>query len=327
MSHTAILLVNLGSPSEPTEASIAAYLREFLSDRRVVNLHPLLWQPILRGFVLRTRPSKLVPKYQAIWREDGAPLISITAQQAARLNEQLLEKNIKVYWAMRYQNPSIAETLQKIYQDAHQKVLVLPMYPQFSHTTTSTVVDEINRVLEVNNYPLNVEIVAPYYQHSSYINALKQSILAHWQVVGRPDFAAGDRLLLSFHGLPIRNIERGDPYQSHCIRTYELLMTALGLSTQEVQIAYQSRFGAQKWLQPSTQSSLEYLAKQKCKRVDVVCPGFPADCLETLEEIAVELKKVYLASGGENHHYIAALNDGNAHIDMMAQLIESHINP
>lgn len=325
MSYTAILLVNLGSPSEPTEASITAYLREFLSDRRVVDLPAFFWQPILRGIVLRTRPSKLVPKYQAIWREDGSPLVSITAQQAARLNEQLLEKNIKVYWAMRYQNPSIAETLQKIHQDAHQQVLVLPMYPQFSHTTTSTMVDEINRVLKVKKYRLNVEVIASYYQHPSYINALKQSVLAHWQNVGQPDFVAGDRLLLSFHGLPVKNIEHGDPYQSHCIHTYELLMVALGLTAQEVQIAYQSRFGAQKWLQPSTQSSLECLAKQKCKRVDVICPGFPADCLETLEEIAVELKNVYLLAGGKNYHYITCLNDNETHIDMMTQLVKPYV--
>lgn len=326
MSRTAILLVNLGSPNEPTAPSIAAYLREFLSDRRVVNLPPWLWQPILRLIILRTRPKKLVAKYQAIWRADGAPLKSITAQQAARLGEHFSSQSHAVYWAMRYQSPSIEQVLQQIHNDGHQRVVVLPMYPQFSHTTTSTVADEMTRALNTAAYSLDVAIVAPYYQHPSYIEALKQSVLIHWQMVGRPDFEAGERLLLSFHGLPIRNIELGDPYQDHCMSTHVLLANALGLSTDEVLIAYQSRFGAQKWLQPATQSVLEKLAEQLCQRVDVICPGFPADCLETLEEIALELKDVYLSKGGAQYHYIECLNDGREHVLMMAQLLEPYLN-
>ena len=315
----AILLVNLGSPTEPTAPSIAAYLREFLSDRRVVDIPALLWQPILRGIILRTRPPKLAPKYKAIWRADGAPLKSITKQQARLLGERLAAQGVPVYWAMRYQEPSIKDTLQQIHADGCTDVLVVPMYPQFSHTTTSTVTDEITRVLK--NIPLNIQTIEQYHAHSMYIDALKQSVLQHWATVGRPDFAAGERLLLSFHGLPIRNIERGDPYQAQCVRTYELLTQTLNLSSNEVNIAYQSRFGAQKWLQPSTQATLEQYAAQNCTRVDVICPGFPADCLETLEEIAVELKAVYEEKGGKNYHYIECLNTNQAHIGMLHQLV------
>ncbi|MGL4768313.1 MAG: ferrochelatase [Formosimonas sp.] len=312
----AIVLVNLGSPSEPTAPSIAAYLREFLSDRRVVDLPPLLWQPILRGIILRTRPVKLVPQYRAIWRVDGAPLKSITAVQARLLGERL---NQTVYWAMRYQEPSIRDTLRQVVADGCTDALIVPMYPQFSHTTTSTVTDEVARV--VRDLPLNVQTVGDYHAHPLYIEALKLSVQAHWRSVGRLDFAAGERLLLSFHGLPMRNIERGDPYQAQCERTHALLAAALGLDAQQVGLAYQSRFGAQKWLQPSTQATLEQYATQGCTRVDVLCPGFAADCLETLEEVALELKAAYEAKGGTHYHYIECLNGQAAHIDMLHALV------
>ena len=319
---TAVLLVNLGSPTEPTAPSIAAYLREFLSDRRVVDIPPLLWQPILRGIILRRRPAKLVPKYQAIWRSAGAPLKAITAQQASRLGEQLSAHNIAVYWAMRYQEPSIADVWSRMTADGIERVVLLPLYPQFSHTTTSTVSDEVQRVMSAQQSRLEVHTIADYHADALYIDALKASVLAHWAKVGVPDFAVGERVVLSFHGLPIRNIERGDPYQAQCERTTQLLTQALGLTANEVKLAYQSRFGAQKWLQPSTQASLEQLAAQKCTRVDVLCPGFAADCLETLEEVAIELKEVFEHAGGRSYHYIPCLNDDEAHIAMMQHLVK-----
>ena len=324
-TSTAILLVNLGSPTEPTRESIAAYLREFLSDRRVVDIPALLWQPILRGIILRTRPAKLVPKYLSVWRADGAPLKSITAQQARALEAALSDlpaasQKRRVYWAMRYQLPSMRDVLMQIANDGHSHVQVLPMYPQFSHTTTSTVTDELARVLKQEKLALEVTTLAPYFDHPAYIDALKASVEAHWARVGRPDFAAGERVLLSFHGLPIRNIKRGDPYQAQCEQTYALLTQALGLSPSEVLLAYQSRFGAQKWLQPSTQATLEMLAQQGCARVDVLCPGFAADCLETLEEVAIELKEVFGHKGGGAYHYIECLNDAPEHVALLAQL-------
>ena len=323
---TAVLLVNLGSPTEPTAPSIAAYLREFLSDRRVVDIPPLLWQPILRGIILRRRPAKLVPKYQAIWRSAGAPLKAITAQQASRLGEQLSAHNIAVYWAMRYQEPSIADVWSRMTADGIERVVLLPLYPQFSHTTTSTVTDEVQRVLQAQPSNLSVQTIRDYHADALYIDALKVSVLAHWAKVGKPDFAAGERVVLSFHGLPIRNIERGDPYQAQCERTTELLRKALGLTANEVKLAYQSRFGAQKWLQPSTQATLEQLAAQQCTRVDVLCPGFAADCLETLEEVAIELKEVFEQAGGRSYHYIPCLNDNTAHISMLQYLVEDALS-
>lgn len=324
-SKEAILLMNLGTPDEPTAPAIARYLGEFLGDRRVVDIPKLLWYPILYGIILRKRPAKLAPKYAAIWEAEGAPLKAITARQAGSL-QTLLQNNgdqTPVYFAMRYQNPSVIDVLTQMSNDGVTHFKVLPLYPQYSMTTTATADDALQAALQAlskNNRALTYTMVNNYHAHPAYIAALKSSIDAHWQIHGRPDFASGDKILLSFHGLPERNIARGDPYQSHCQKTHQLLMQALGLSEEQINIAYQSRFGAQKWLSPSTQSTLERLAANGTARVDVLCPGFSADCLETLEEINLELREVFVQKGGGTYHYIPCLNDNPAHIEMMREL-------
>ena len=324
--QNAVLLVNLGSPDEPTAPAIARYLAEFLGDRRVVDIPKLLWWPILHGIILRTRPPKLVEKYAAIWQAEGAPLKAITAAQAraldARMNQEMTkgEKNIGVYWAMRYQNPAVADVLQRIVADGFSHVRVIPMYPQYSMTTTATVVDALKAALAQHQLSITYDLVEDYHAHSGYIEALKASVINHWQARGRPDFASGDVLLLSFHGLPERNVQRGDPYQTQCIRTAELLRQALSLTEKEVRLSFQSRFGAQKWLQPYTQATLEQLADTGTRRVDVMCPGFAADCLETLEEVNIELRDVFMARGGTVYHYLPCLNTEPAHIDLLRDL-------
>lgn len=337
---SAVLLINLGSPDAPTAPAIARYLGEFLSDRRVVDIPKLLWQPILRGIILRVRPAKLVPLYEMIWDknvapENGAPLKAITLAQAEALSARLTVSNMAVYWAMRYQNPSIASALQRMADDGVTDVTVLPLYPQYSFTTTETAFDAIASALKQihkqrgdsqNSAPLfKLHTIQEYHAHPAYIAALVQSVQAYWQAHGQPDFARGDKLLLSFHGLPERNIKRGDPYQTQCEATHRLLAQALGLNTEQVLIGYQSRFGKQKWIEPYTQATLEQLAKTGTKRVDVMCPGFSADCLETLEEIAHQLKATFIEAGGQDYRYIPCLNAQPAHIDMMAQLVsKSH---
>lgn len=330
--QTAVLLVNLGSPDAPTAPAIARYLREFLSDRRVVDLPKWLWSPILNGIILRRRPARLVPLYEMIWNhnvapENGAPLKAITLAQAEALQDYFTQNNLdylSVYWAMRYQNPSIASVLRQIADDGISRVVLLPLYPQYSLTTTETALEEIARQITVQKLPLTTQTVRDYHQHPTYIQALVQSIQTHWQTHGQPNFANGDKLLLSFHGIPERNVRLGDPYQAQCEATHRALSTALttafNLPNDAVQLSYQSRFGAQKWLQPYSIDTLTQLAQSGTRRVDVLCPGFSADCLETLEEVAHQLKAVFLDNGGHSYHYIPCLNTDSAHIEMMAQL-------
>ena len=331
----AILLINLGSPDAPTAPAIARYLAEFLGDRRVVDIPKWLWYPILHGIILRRRPARLVPLYEMIWNHDvapenGAPLKAITLAQANALQQHLdasqPESSYKVYWAMRYQNPSIGAVLQQIADDGIQDVVILPLYPQYSLTTTETVFDEIDRQIRTRGLSLKQRRITEYPTNPLYIHALVQSIQTYWQTHGQPDFAAGDQILLSFHGLPERNVRLGDPYQAQCNATHralaEALNDALGVPHSAVRIAYQSRFGRQKWIQPYAIEELTQLAQSGARRVDVLCPGFSADCLETLEEVAHQLKAVFLESGGEQYHYIPCLNAHSAHIQMMAQLIQ-----
>lgn len=326
----AVLLINLGSPDAPSAPAIARYLGEFLSDRRVVDLPKWLWSPILHGIILRRRPARLVPLYEMIWNrtvapENGSPLKAITDAQAEALQNHLstqhAERALKVYWAMRYQNPSIGSVLQAMANDGVNEVIVLPLYPQYSLTTTETVFDEIDRQIQTRQLTLQQRRISEYHMHPQYIAALAQSIQAHWRTHGTPDFAKGDALLLSFHGLPERNVRRGDPYQAQCSATHRALIAALGVPASAVRIAYQSRFGAQKWIQPYATDELSRLAQAGARRVDVLCPGFSADCLETLEEVAHQLKAVFLDAGGQTYHYIPCLNSQDAHIEMMAQLI------
>lgn len=308
-----VLLVNLGSPAAPTPAALRRYLKQFLSDRRVVNLPPLLWQPILRGIILTTRPRRSARLYQSVWTAEGAPLVVNTRCQAAGLATRLAGQGVAVAFAMSYGAPSLAQGLAQL--AGCERVLVLPMFPQHSASTQGAVFDALAAALRPAMRLPTLHFVADFHDHPGYIGALAASVRAHWAAHGR-----GDRLLMSFHGLPQRNVDRGDPYAGQCARTARLLADALDLKDDQWQLAYQSRFGKARWLEPATDATLRAWGAQGLARVDVVCPGFVADCLETLEEIAIGGRHIFQAAGGGQFQYIASLNDSPAWLDALADM-------
>lgn len=315
---TAILLLNLGTPDAPTAPAVKRYLAEFLGDPRVVELPRLLWLPILHGIVLRTRPAKSAAKYATIWTDEGSPLKVHTERQAQLLQRLLNERGqgeLRVDWAMRYGNPSIPAVLDRLMEDGAREILILPLYPQYAGSTTASTEDAIAAWVRRRSQPPAIRWVTDYPTDSGYIGALAASIRAHWEAHGR-----GDKLIMSFHGIPQRSVDRGDPYAGQCHSTAAALAAALDLSDGEWLATFQSRFGAAKWLQPYTQPTLEELARGGLKRVDVVCPGFPADCLETLEEIAMECREAFLYAGGESYRYIPCLNERPDWIAALAEL-------
>lgn len=311
-----VLLVNLGSPAAPTAAAVRRYLKQFLSDRRVVDLPPLLWQPILRGIILTTRPRRSARLYRSVWTAQGAPLVVNTRRQAAGLAMRLAGQGVPVAFAMSYGTPSLAEGLAQL--AGCRQVLVLPMFPQHSASTHGAVFDALATALRPAMRLPALRFVADFHDHPGYIDALAASVRAHWAAHGR-----GERLLMSFHGLPQRNIDRGDPYAEQCTRTAHLLAGALDLKDGQWQLAYQSRFGKARWLEPATDATLRAWGRQGLTRVDVICPGFVADCLETLEEIAVGGRHIFQAAGGGQFQYIASLNDSPAWLDALADLVWS----
>lgn len=321
---TAVLMVNLGSPASPTPKDVRVFLREFLSDTRVVELPKWLWFFILNGIVLLVRPKKSAKAYKKIWLEGkGSPLTYYSEQLAKRVQEAvslIFEEPVNVKLAMRYGEPSIQSILSEWQEVGVERVLVLPLYPQYSATTTATVVDEVGRVLRAQRNQLEVRFIKDYYDETAYIQAMAQTIRMHWQEHGK-----GQKLLFSFHGLPKRCVEKGDPYQEQCKITAQRLASALDLDESAWQLSFQSRFGAETWLQPYTTDALDELAEQSINQLDVYCPGFAVDCLETLEEIAIEAKYDYLDSGGAGFEYIPALNDTDAHVRLMTELIAKHM--
>lgn len=315
-----ILLVNLGSPDAPTPAGVRKYLAEFLSDPRVVSIPKWIWLPILHGIVLRTRPKRVAHAYATIWRNES-PLIEITRAQASKLRAAVQEafgEQTPVEIGMRYGNPSLTAGLMALRKAKVQRVVVLPLYPQYSVSTTATVIDRIGELLRQCWHAPNLRYVPAYYQHPQYIQALADSVRKHWQQQGR-----AEHFLMSFHGLPKRHSRRGDPYEAQCFRTAELLAQVLALSPNDWSMAFQSRFGREEWLQPYLEPHVQQLAEKGVKTVDVICPGFSADCLETLEEIAIRTAEVFTEAGGTEFRYISALNDDDRHIEMMVQLIQA----
>jgi ferrochelatase len=282
---------------------VRRYLAEFLSDPRVVELPRWLWLPILYGFILRNRPKKSAQKYAAIWTPQGSPLAVHTRQQALLLGRILAERNIKVAYAMRYGNPSIADGLRQL---SGCEITVVPLYPQFSRSTTESIRDVL---------PRGTTMVEQFHDHPAYIKALAASVQRHWAAQGR-----GGMLLMSFHGLPQRAVDRGDPYQAQCLATAKILAGVLRLPPDQYRVTFQSRFGAAKWLQPYTEPTLVELARQGVQRVDVVCPGFVSDCLETLEEIAMEARQAYLGAGGKEFHALPCLNEAPEWIVALAAI-------
>jgi len=286
---------------------VRRYLAEFLSDPRVVELPRWLWLPILHGIVLRVRPAKSAAKYSAIWTKDGSPLAVHTRLQAALLGKILTERSMRVAWGMRYGTPSIQEGLKAL-SDCGE-IVVLPLYPQFSRSTAESVRDML---------PPGTKMIEQFHDHPGYIAALAAGVQRHWAAHGR-----GERLVMSFHGLPKRAVDRGDPYRAQCLATAKILAGSLRIAPAEYLVTFQSRFGAAEWLQPYTEPTLVGLAKQGLKRVDVVCPGFTSDCLETLEEIAVEARHAFLGAGGQAFHALPCLNESPEWIAAMAKIIDA----
>lgn len=319
---TAVLLCNLGTPDEPTAPALRRYLAEFLADRRVVEIPRLLWMSILHGIILRVRPAKSARKYASIWTPEGSPLRVWTDKQAKLLQGFLGERghHVVVRYAMRYGTPSIANVLDELKQGGVKKVLVLPLYPQYSGPTTASVCDAVYRWGQQTRHLPEFRFINHYHDDAGYIAALAKRIQDHWQREGR-----ADKLVLSFHGVPKRTLMLGDPYHCECLKTARLLGDALGLNKDQLVVTFQSRFGKAQWLQPYTEPTLMALAGQGVKRVDVACPGFTSDCLETLEEIGMEARTAFLQAGGESFHYIPCLNDQHEWIAALSHIAIRHL--
>ncbi len=317
-THAGVLLINLGTPDEPTAPALRRYLKEFLSDPRVVEIPRPIWWLILNGIILNVRPKKSAAKYAAIWMKEGSPLRVHTDRQARLLKGWLGEKTgraIPVEYAMRYGSPSIAQGLDKLKAAGCDRILLLPMYPQYAASTTATALDAAFAHLQKTRNAPAIRTVRHFHDHPGYIKALAASVRDFWQRNERPDV-----LVMSFHGLPRYTLEKGDPYHCECQKTGRLLAEALGLGEDQYRITFQSRFGKAEWLQPYTDKTLEELARQGVQHVQTVCPGFPADCLETLEEIALEGKETFLNAGGKTYSYIPALNESALWIDTLGNL-------
>ena len=318
-----ILLVNLGSPQAPTTSAVRRYLAEFLMDRRVVELPRLLWKIIMHGFILRTRPAQSAKKYKKIWTDQGSPLIDIANRQAQAIEKQLQKQirgNVIVDVAMRYGDPSIANGLRGLRQAGARRLLVLPLYPQYSATTTASVFDAVTEELRNWRWLPDMRFINTYHDHPGYIDALAKSALHHWDKLDRKP----DLLLFSFHGIPQHYVDKGDPYFCYCQKTARLVAEKLLLRDNQWKVTFQSRFGKAAWLKPYTDLTLMQLAHKGVKAVDVICPGFSADCLETLEEINIENRQIFLDRGGMDFGYIPALNDAPEHIKALCDLIQQH---
>lgn len=322
-ARTGVLLVNLGTPAAPTAAALRPYLKEFLSDPRVVEIPRAVWWPILHGAILTTRPAKSAKKYATIWMPEGSPLKVYTERQAKFVRGRLGQDgfpDLVVDWAMRYGQPSIPDALGRMKAGGCTRILVLPLYPQYAASTTASVMDEIARCLgHWRNIP-EIRYVRSFPDHPGYIAALEAQVREHWMKHGQ-----GDKLIMSFHGIPRRSLDLGDPYHCECHVTARLLAAALRLPPERWQLTFQSRFGKAEWLQPYTQPTLEALARGGTTSVDVICPGFAGDCLETLEEIGMECKQAFLGKGGKVFQYIPCLNDRPDWIAALAGIARDHL--
>jgi len=317
--RTGILVTNLGTPDAPTTSAVRRYLREFLSDPRVIEVPRLIWWPILHGIILTFRPPRSAAAYQKIWSEDGSPLLAISQRQVAGLKQRLADRvtgEIEVTLGMRYGKPSIAEALERMRENGVRRVLVLPLYPQYAASTSGSTFDAVADALKRWRWLPDLHFVHHYHAEPGYIAALAESVREAWR-----ERQPAERLLFSFHGLPRRYLDAGDPYHCECQRTARMLAEALELPEERWQVAFQSRVGREEWLRPYTDQTLMEWGKSGTKNVDVICPGFSADCLETLEEIAMQNTELFVQHGGESLHYIPALNDRDDHLDFLADLV------
>ena len=318
-----VLLVNLGTPDSLSLWDIRRYLKEFLSDKRVIELPSIIWQPILRGIILNTRIFKTRSAYKKIWRTetDESPLRYYTRRQAELLRPKIDNPNVIVDWAMRYGNPSIESRLKSLQQQGCESIVVLPLYPQYCAATTATVCDQVFRVLMKMRWQPQVQIVPRYYDHPAYIKSMVNSLERDLE---RLEFKP-KQIVLSYHGVPKKYLQKGDPYHCQCHVTTRLIKEQWPYKDIPIETTFQSRFGPQEWLQPYTDETLEGLGKQDIDSIMMACPGFASDCVETLEEIAIEGKKSFMDNGGKEFHMVECLNDSPQHIQMLKQLIEPYI--
>ena len=319
---TGILVVNLGTPDAPDTKAVRRYLKEFLWDPRVVEMARPLWWLVLNLIILNLRPRRSAHAYAKVWTGEGSPLLVISRRQRDALQAALQEKfgaGVRVALAMRYGNPSIAAGLEELRQAGAQRLLVLPLYPQYSATTTASTFDAVTRVLQTWRWLPEMRFINHYHDFPAYIEALADSVRNYWSEHGQPE-----RLVMSFHGIPEDYFHAGDPYHCECQKTGRLLAAALDLPAERWLLTFQSRLGPKQWLQPYTDETLSALGKEGVKNVHVICPGFSADCLETLEEISLQNRETFLAIGGENLGYIPCLNEDPVHITALLQLAEQH---
>ena len=318
---TGILLVNLGTPDAPTTAAVRRFLKQFLSDPRVIEYPRALWWLILNGIILRIRPSRSAEAYRKIWTEDGSPLLVHSRNLADGVRERLAGRgDCLVELGMTYGQPSIASSIDKLQTAGARRLLVVPLYPQYSGTTTASVFDAVSNKLQTMRWIPEARFINQYHDEDGYIRALASSIREYWQQHGR-----GDHLLLSFHGVPKYTLDGGDPYYCHCQKSGRLLAESLELGEDDWTLSFQSRVGREEWLQPYTDVTVAELGKRGVGRLDVACPGFSTDCLETLEEIAMQNAEFFTAAGGKSLHYVPALNARTDHVDFLAGLVERNI--
>lgn len=315
---TGVLLINLGTPDEPTAKALRPYLKEFLSNARIIEIPKWIWWPILHGIILTFRPKKSAEKYTQIWMPEGSPLKVHTERQTALLREMMQKQTGPapiVEYAMNIGSPSIADVMQQMVRQGCERILVLPLFPQYAASSTAAAIDNVFGVLsKMRNMPA-VRTVKQYHDDPGYIASLAQNIREYWEQNGKPE-----KLIMSFHGVPRATLDKGDPYHCLCQKTGRLLGEALTLNADQYQVCFQSRFGRAKWLTPYTSDTLQQLGKKKTQRVDVVCPGFVADCLETLEEIAIEAKNTFISAGGQEFHYIPCLNEREDWIQALGEI-------
>ena len=349
-SRTGVLLINLGTPDAPTVPAVRRYLAEFLSDPRVVEIPRLLWWPILHGVILRSRPARSAQRYASIWTDEGSPLLAQSQRVAKRLQGELGQRGrpMTVRLAMRYGNPSVAAGLDALKADGATRILLLPLYPQYAAATTASALDAAAAWSARCRWLPEFRAINHYHDDPGYIAALAASVREHWMRVGPlaaakapppppegvsrlgsgpalPRQGKADVLVISFHGLPARSLDLGDPYHCECHKTARLLAGSLGLAEKDYRVTFQSRFGRAKWLQPYTEPSVQALARDGHARIDVVCPGFATDCLETLEEISQEVRNAFIGAGGKEFHYIPCLNDGDRWISALTDLVLRHV--
>lgn len=316
---TGVLLANLGTPDAPTASALRRYLNQFLSDQRVIEVPRLLWKIILHGIILRTRPARSAKLYESVWTEQGSPLLVISREQQAALQKRMGE-NVKVALGMRYGNPSIASSLQELRDAGCRKIIVLPLYPQYAGATTGSTFDAVADELKAWRWVPELHFLNDYCDHPNYIQALTNSVKEAIAEKGLPE-----RIVFSYHGMPKSYLDKGDPYYCFCKKTTRLVQEALALDKDICVTSFQSRFGKAEWLKPYTDETLESLAQSGIKNIMIISPAFSADCLETLEELAVENRDIFLSNGGEHYHYIPALNVRDDHLDMIEQLVKSHL--